>query len=165
LFLLGDALAKDTKAVDLLTEIILSIFRLNAQLLEKGDRLVKPLTLTSARWQVLGAIAIAGAPQTAPQIAAAMGITRQGVQKQLNWAIAEGLIELLANPRHERSPLHTLTENGRTAYDAAMSLQRKWARSLGKGLPLAELDIARQMLTSLENRLDSTALPSLRDTP
>ena len=74
---------KDSKFIDVVTEIILSVFRLNAQLLEQGDRLVKPLRLTSARWQVLGAIAMAGEPQTAPQIAAAMGVTRQGVQKQL----------------------------------------------------------------------------------
>jgi len=45
----------------------------------------------------LGAIALAEEPQTAPQIAAAMGGTRQGVQKQLNLAVAEGLIELGAS--------------------------------------------------------------------
>lgn len=158
-------MTKGTKSGDQLTAIILSIFRLNAELLEKGDRLVRPLALTSARWQVLGAIAIAGEPQTAPQIAAAMGITRQGVQKQLNFTIAEGLIELLDNPRHERSPLYALTVKGKNAYDAAMGLQRRWARSLGKGLSFTELDTTRQMLTLLENRLDSTPLPSSPDTP
>jgi len=148
-------LAKDSKSVDVLTEIILSIFRLNAQLLEQGDRLVQPLRLTSARWQVLGAIAMAGEPQTVPQIAAAMGVTRQGVQKQLNLAVAELLIESHPNPRHQRSPLHVLSAKGQEVYDEAMVLQRVWVKSLEQGLTLSKLQSARQVLVALELRLSS----------
>lgn len=148
-------LEKDSRFIDVVTEIILSVFRLNAQLLEQGDRLVKPLSLTSARWQVLGAIAMAGEPQTAPQIAAAMGVTRQGVQKQLNLAVAEGLIDPHPNPRHQRSPLHALSARGRAAYSDAMALQSVWAKSLGQGLSLAELQSAKQVLCALEHRLSS----------
>ena len=39
------------------TQLILDVFRLNGRLLIAGDRLVGELGLTSARWQVLGAIA------------------------------------------------------------------------------------------------------------
>lgn len=148
-------MAKDSKSIDAVTEIVLSVFRLNALLLEHGDRLVKPLSLTSARWQVLGAIAMAGEPQTAPQIAATMGGTRQGVQKQLNLAVAEGLIESHANPWHRRSPLHALSAKGQAAYDQAMVLQRVWAKSLGQGLPLSELLRAKQVLAALEHHLSS----------
>ena len=148
-------MAKDSRSIDAVTEIILSVFRLNARLLEQGDRLVQPLSLTSARWQVLGAITLAGAPQTAPQIAAAMGVTRQGVQKQLNLGVAEGLIESQPNPRHRRSPLHALSARGRAAYDDAMALQRAWARSLGQGVPLSELQSAQQVLAALEHHLSS----------
>lgn len=150
---------KDAKFIDAVTEIILSVFRLNAQLLEQGDRLVKPLSLTSARWQVLGAIAMAGEAQTAPQIAAAMGVTRQGVQKQLNLAIAEGLIESHPNPRHQRSPLQALTAKGQAAYGDAMALQKAWAGSLAQGLTLAELQSAKQVLRALEHRLSSVNAP------
>jgi DNA-binding MarR family transcriptional regulator len=148
-------MAKDSKSIDTVTEIILIVFRLNARLLEKGDRLVQPLGLTSARWQVLGAIALAGEPQTAPQIAVSMGVTRQGVQKQLNLAVAEGLVEAHPNPRHQRSPLHALSATGQVAYDDAMALQRVWAKSLGQGLTLPELQSAKQALTALEHRLSS----------
>ena len=143
-----------------LTEIMLSIFRLNALLLENGDRLVAPLQLTSARWQVLGAIALAGEPLTAPQIADAMGITRQGAQKQLNRAREEGLVEIHANPRHERSPLYRLSRAGTKAYDNAMVLQAEWARSLAHGTPLADLKTALRLLNGLEARLKSTPLPT-----
>lgn len=148
-------MAKDTKTIDTVTEIILSVFRLNARLLEQGDLLVQPLGLTSARWQVLGAIALAAEPQTAPQIAAAMGVTRQGVQKQLNLAVAEGLIESHANPRHQRSPLHALSGKGQAAFDDAMALQRVWAKSMGQGLPVSELQTAKQVLAALERQLSS----------
>ena len=148
-------MAKDTKTIDTVTEIILGVFRLNARLLEQGDRSVQPLGLTSARWQVLGAIALAGQAQTAPQIAAAMGVTRQGVQKQLNLAVAEGLIESHPNPRHQRSPLHALSAKGQVAFTDAMALQRVWAKSLVQGLPLSELQAAKQVLASLERHLSS----------
>ena len=153
------ALAKNTQDIDAVTAIIISVFRLNARLLERGDRLVKPLNLTSARWQVLGAIALAEEPQTAPQIAAAMGGTRQGVQKQLNLAVAEGLIELHPNPRHQRSPLHALSVAGQVAFDDAMALQRVWAKSLGQGLPLSELQSAKHVLAALERHLSSVNTP------
>jgi DNA-binding MarR family transcriptional regulator len=153
------ALAKNTQDIDAVTAIIISVFRLNARLLERGDRLVKPLNLTSARWQVLGAIALAEEPQTAPQIAAAMGGTRQGVQKQLNLAVAERLIESHPNPRHQRSPLHVLSAKGQADYDAAMSLQRVWAKSLGQGLTLSELQSAKQVLVALERHLSPGNAP------
>ncbi|MCE1813592.1 MarR family transcriptional regulator, partial [Enterobacter hormaechei] len=97
-----------TSAFEVFTEITLAVFRLNALLLSKGDQLVAPLGITSARWQVLGAIAHAPHPLTTPQIAAAMGITRQGVQKQLNLGLSSGMVKTITNPRHERSPLYQL---------------------------------------------------------
>ena len=143
-----------------LTEIMLATFRLNAKLLEKGDQLVNPLRLTSARWQVIGAIALAGQPLTAPQIASAMGITRQGAQKQLNRAHAEGLVEIHANPRHERSPLFGLSKAGELAYGRASDLQSKWAKSLTQGLSLADLNVTRDVMLRLEAGLESTTLPA-----
>ena len=148
-------MAKGKEAVEALTGIILSVFRLNAQLLNQGDRLVAPLGLTSARWQVLGAIALAGEPQTAPQIASAMGISRQAVQKQLNVALRGGLIESSPNPRHERSPLHTLAEKGRAAYDEAMVLQRVWVEAMAKDLSLSQLQGALEVLSALLNHIES----------
>ena len=48
--------AKRTPAGDALTDLILDLFRLNSLILTAGDRLVARLGLTSARWQILGAI-------------------------------------------------------------------------------------------------------------
>ena len=96
-----------------LTALALAVFRLNGALLQWGDALVEPLGLTSARWQMLGAIALADRPLTAPEVGAAMGVTRQGAQKQLNALLELGLVQTLANPAHRRSLLYTLTARGR----------------------------------------------------
>ncbi|MDR2992185.1 MAG: MarR family transcriptional regulator, partial [Burkholderiaceae bacterium] len=102
-----------------LTALTLAVFRLNGALLQWGDLLVAPLGLTSARWQMLGAIALAGRSLTAPQVGAAMGVTRQGAQKQLNVLLKLDLVETLTNPAHKRSPLYALTARGRRLYGQA----------------------------------------------
>lgn len=142
-----------------LTEIMLEIFRLNALLLEKGNQMVAPLGMTSARWQVLGAISLSGVPMTCPQIAAAMGISRQGTQKQINLAFADHLITAHENPRNLRSPCYELTLAGQDAYHRAMELQAVWARALSRGIPLADWHITLKVLRELDARLHSTALP------
>jgi DNA-binding MarR family transcriptional regulator len=73
------------------TALILETFRLNGRLLAAGDALVGGLGLTSARWQVLGAIAAAQVPLSVAQIARAMGLTRQAVQRLANDMQRNGL--------------------------------------------------------------------------
>ena len=138
-----------------LTEIMLTVFRVNGRLLEKGDQLVEPLKLTSARWQVLGAVALAGNPLSAPQIAEAMGITRQGAQKQLNKLEEDGFFEQSLNPRHQRSPLYALTELGNRTFAKAMHLQAAWANGLVQGLSPQDLARTLKTLNAIYERLDS----------
>ncbi len=148
-------MTKPTPAAALLTEIMLTIFRVNGRLLEKGDQLVEPLNLSSARWQVLGAVALAGQPLSAPQIAEAMGITRQGAQKQLNKLALDGFFEQSLNPRHQRSPLYALTELGSRAFAEAMALEAVWADSLVEGGSLEALNQTLQTLNGLYERLNT----------
>jgi DNA-binding MarR family transcriptional regulator len=99
-----------------LTALILAVFKLNGALIAAGDRLVADLRLTSARWQVLGAVAMATAPQTVADIARTMGLTRQSVQRIVNELIASALLERSENPRHMRAPLMQLTASGKKTY-------------------------------------------------
>jgi len=138
---------------EILTKIILAVFRINGSLLEAGDELVKPLRLTSARWQVMGAVALAGTQLTAPQIAAAMGITRQGVQKQLNAMVEEGLLTQHTNPGHKRSPLFTLSELGAQVYEEVDGLQAGWANQLVAGISSNELLVTLRTLEAVHGRL------------
>ena len=75
---------KRTPAGDALTDLILDLFRLYSLLLTVGDRLVAPLGLTSARWQILGAMVAAERPQPVAWLARDMGANRQNVQRIIN---------------------------------------------------------------------------------
>src|ERR671918_759055 len=87
------------------TEAILAIFRANGLLFAAGDVLAADEGLTSARWQVLGAVALAERPLTVPQIARRMGPTRQSVHASVNRLVRDGLAEFAPNADHRRSRL------------------------------------------------------------
>lgn len=131
------------------TQLTLTVFRFNGTLLHWGDRLVEPLGLTSARWQMLGAIALAGTPLTAPQVGEAMGVTRQGAQKQLNLLLEQRLVEAHPNPAHRRSPLYALTAEGLALYRQADALWAAQAAELAKSIPAAQALAATQALESV----------------
>ena len=148
----------------ILTDVMLAVFRVNGRLLDKGDELVGPLGINSARWQLLGPVALAGRPLSAPQIAEAMGITRQGAQKQLNKMVQEGYFEAQPNPQHLRSPLYALTRKGRHTIDEAMKLHTVWATRLAEGLMQDDLGQTLRLLEQIYRRLES-AVPAPGDKP
>lgn len=153
------AAAADTGAAAV-TQLTLTVFRLNGMLLHWGDRLVEPLGLTSARWQMLGAIALAGAPLTAPQVGEAMGVTRQGAQKQLNLLLEQGLVEARANPAHQRSPLYVLTRQGLALYQQAQALWVAQACELATRVPVAQARAATRTLESMLHQLQTANVSS-----
>jgi DNA-binding MarR family transcriptional regulator len=142
------------KATDAVTNIILETFRLNGRLLAAGDALIGGLGLTSARWQVLGAIAAAPVPLSVAQIARAMGLTRQAVQRLANDMEHDGLLGFVANPHHRRAKLVVMTPRGQGAYTAAMKRQAPWAQSLGQGLALQQIAAAAVVLRTLRQKLE-----------
>ena len=118
---------------DAMTSLVLETFRLNGRILSSGDTLVADLGLTSARWQVLGAIALSPTPLPVAHIARNMGLTRQAVQRLVNEMEHEGFVRFAPNPHHQRAKLALLTSRGRIAFDSAMKRQGPWASDLAKG--------------------------------
>ena len=143
-----------TAAGQALTGLILAIFRLNGRLLVAGDRLVADLDLTSARWQVLGAIALAMRPEPVAWLARSMGLNRQGVQRIVNEMRDEGLLELQPNPHHRRAHLVVLTKRGREAFEAAARLQAPWVNALAKGNGAKEIAASHKVIAALCERLE-----------
>lgn len=137
------------------TEVILSTFRSNGLLLAAGDRLAAEHGLTSARWQVLGAVALAKRPLTVPQIARRMGLTRQTVHTTVNRLLADGLVELVPNADHRRSQLVRLTELGGARYEAIDEEQAVWVNELASGLRRSELETTARVLGELCRRLEA----------
>jgi DNA-binding MarR family transcriptional regulator len=139
---------------DALTELILEVFRVNGGLIAAGDRLVADLALTSARWQVLGAIALSPAPEPVARLARSMGLHRQGVQRIVNELEAEGIVTLGDNPHHRRARLVQLTKKGEALFREAERRQRPWARGLAKGLDPRAIVAAHRLLRSLREQLE-----------
>jgi DNA-binding MarR family transcriptional regulator len=139
------------------TDVVLATFRANGLLLAAGHRLAAPEGLTAARWQVLGAVALAGRPLTVPQIARRMGLTRQAVQASVNQLLAKALVEIGENVDHRRSPLIRLTELGRQRFAAVDRRQIRWINELSAGLKISDLTAAARLLHDLSDRLETKA--------
>lgn len=143
-----------TPSGEAVTQLILSTFRANGLLLGAGDLLSADEGLTSARWQVLGAIAIEKRPLTVPQIARRMGLTRQSVHATVQRLVREGLLELGSNRDHRRSALVGLTERGLASYRAVDAEQVAWVNRLARGIKRSDAETAVRVLDHLSSRLE-----------
>jgi DNA-binding MarR family transcriptional regulator len=146
---------KRTPAGEALTGLILELFRVNSLLLTAGDRLVAHLALTSARWQILGAIVAAERPQPVAWLARDLGGNRQNVQRIINDLHKEGLVEFEANPHHRRAQLVVLTDKGKATFDSAMRLQAPWVNSLTEGLTVKDIQTVQHVVVTLRQKMES----------
>lgn len=137
------------------TELVLEIFRVNGLLLATGDRLAKRVGLTSARWQVMGALD--AGPITVAQIARKMGLKRQSVQRTADLLEQEGVVVFDHNPHHRSAMVVRLTEDGQRRYARMSEIQAEWANSLGRGCGAEELKNAVAVLREMETRLQHVA--------
>ena len=148
-----------------LTELVLEVFRLNGELLAAGDALVDDIGLTSARWQVLGAIALSPVPLPVAHLARNMGLTRQSVQRLVDDMTDDGLVTDAPNQHHRRAKLILLTGKGEIAFRTAMARQERWADGLAAGLSSEAILAANATLRALRGRLslEDAAGQGLRD--
>lgn len=137
-----------------MTGLILLLFRVNNLTLSWGDKLVAPFGLTSARWQILGAIVAAERPQPVSWLARDLGANRQNVQRIVNDLHGEGLVAFAPNPHHRRAQLVLLTEQGQQAYDAAVESYNPKADRLAQGLSEADLEAAHRVMAALRDMLE-----------
>ncbi|RTL64364.1 MAG: MarR family transcriptional regulator [Hyphomicrobiales bacterium] len=145
---------KRTPSGDALTRLMLDLFRLNSLALTAGDRLVAPLGLTSARWQILGAIVAAERPQPVAWLARDLGANRQNVQRIINDLEREGLVTFAPNPHHKRAQLIVLTDKGKRAFKSAMDLQAPWANDLADGVTVKDIETVHRVILTLRKKLE-----------
>jgi DNA-binding MarR family transcriptional regulator len=141
-----------TGARELLADAAVTVFRLNGQFLALAEELARPAGLTAARWQVLGAIV--RSPLSVADIARAMGITRQSVQRIADLVVEQGLAEYVPNPAHRRAKLLQLTAEGDAALDRIRPAQKVAAERLVEVLGHDELRDTVARLRSLSAALD-----------
>jgi DNA-binding MarR family transcriptional regulator len=145
------------------TRVILSSFRANGLLVAAGDLLAADDGLTAARWQVLGAIALARRPLTVPRVARRMGLTRQSVHATVNRLVRDGLLELAPNADHRRSPLVRLTARGTATYSVVDQRQAVWVNRLADGIDRMDLETTARVLDELCRRLEADGPQDMDD--
>ncbi|MDF1747501.1 MAG: MarR family winged helix-turn-helix transcriptional regulator [Alphaproteobacteria bacterium] len=148
------AAARSLKA-EALTDLILTLFRVNNLTLTWGDRLVAPLGLTSARWQILGAIALADRPQPVSWLARDLGANRQNVQRIVNDLAKEAMVEFEPNPHHRRAQLVVLTQKGRETYEAAIRAYDPRVNALAEALSVEDIKTTHRVMQDLKEKLES----------
>ena len=139
-----------------LTQLVLEVFRLNGELLDVGNRITKPFGLTSARWQVLGAIDEEKQSLTVSQIARRMGLARQGVQRIINDLLKQGLVSSSPNIDHKRAPLFALSDEGELVISKINTAQAEWINSVSAGLSAKEITRSLELLKSVRERLEDS---------
>ncbi|WP_187331713.1 MarR family winged helix-turn-helix transcriptional regulator [Rhizobium etli] len=142
---------------DAFSAFAITALRLAGHLTAAGDRLAKPAGQTSARWQVLAA-ARRGDLSVA-QIARALGLARQGVQRLADVLADEGLIAYADNPQHQRAKLVRLTAEGAARLGVIEVAQAGWANKLGAAFTSAELDAARTVMARVMEVMEVDEIP------
>jgi DNA-binding MarR family transcriptional regulator len=146
-----------TVAAVAFTDLVLTVFRLNSELVAAGDRMTKDLRLSSARWQILGQIAHGNETLTVSQIARNMGLQRQTVQPQVDALAKDGLLEFADNPNHRRAKLIRMTATGRRSYREALRRQVGWSNQTARGISAKTLTQTNETMRILLERLQAQA--------
>ena len=136
---------------DPLNDLVLDIFWLNGFFLDAADRLTAGTGLTTARWQVLGAVL--HEPLTVAAIARNMGLARQSVQRTADLLVEQGLCEYSPNPAHRRAKLLSPTDRGldslRRLGPRASAWSKRVRESVGDGVIHAAAVSVRELMSAL----------------
>jgi len=138
----------------LFLDLVLSVFRLSGLLQAAGDKMAEGVDLTSARWKVIGIIALANGGVTVPAIGRALGQSRQAVQRITNVMEEDGLLYYQLNPRHKRSPLVILTDQGQQVYNALRTVQDPWALENTSELAVQDLETSLRLIRRLIHQME-----------
>ena len=132
--------------------IVADVYELAGRFRHYGETIARTAGQTQARWQVMSAAS--GKPQTVPQIARVLGVTRQNVQRIADLLVAEGAAQYQGNPDHRGSPHLILSRRGRASLDqltrAAGGYHARLARKLSPSDVLSIQRGLHRMLDALD---------------
>jgi DNA-binding MarR family transcriptional regulator len=126
-----------SEAGAVLTDVILTTFRLNGRLMDVAQEFAVEGGITAAWWQVLGGVL--DEPRTVAEIGRRMGMTRQGVQRVADLLVERGLAEYRPNPAHRRAKLLACTEAGYWAIRRIALVVVPWGNRIGAEVGADEL--------------------------
>ncbi|MFD1147321.1 MarR family winged helix-turn-helix transcriptional regulator [Saccharothrix hoggarensis] len=147
-----------TAAGDVLTDIIMRTFRLYGGFLEAAEVMTKPVGLTAAWWQVLGAVM--RQPLPVAGIAREMSLTRQSVQRIADLLVEKGLAEYVPNPAHKRAKLFRPTAAGWEAVSGLTRAQHAFTNRISAQVDLDDLRTTLKVMERLIEALDADQPPA-----
>ena len=141
------------KSRALLPIIVADVYELAGRFRDYGETVARTLGQTQARWQVMSAAS--GRPQTVPQIARVLGVTRQNVQRIADLLVTEGAAHYQDNPDHRGSPHLTLSRHGRASLHQLTKAASGYHARLARELSLSDVLAIQRGLRRLREALEA----------
>jgi DNA-binding MarR family transcriptional regulator len=150
-----------TAAGNALTDLVLPVFELNGEFLAAAESMTRPVGLTPAWWQVLGATLDQPLPVAEIARRVGLGLARQSVQRVADVLVERKWAAYRDNPAHRRAKLLEPTDAGRRALDRLTSAQHAWADTVGNAVGEDELRhalaVVRQVIEASRTYRGSSA--------
>ena len=137
-----------TPAEDLLYGVIRRLWPLHRTVVRAVEHELAGTGMTAGEHALLDVLRSEG-PQTVPQLARAMGLDRQPVQRWVNHAAELGLVVTAPNPAHRRSSLIRLTTEGTAAIGGIQAFEASELRRRLADLPAGDVRTALHVLDRL----------------
>jgi DNA-binding MarR family transcriptional regulator len=144
-----------TPAGEAFNALLVQVIQLSRLFTAAGEALAKPAGQTLARWLVLAEVE--NTPATVADIARALHLARQSVQRVADLLERDGLAAYAENPHHRRAKLLRLTPRGRAAIRTIQTAQRAWADALGAQIGTANLQQASARLDTVLRAVENPA--------
>ena len=144
----------DSRA-DALSELLLEIAQCFFRLRALGQRAGLITSWGGGAFGFMRSLALLG-PLTVPQIAQMRPTSRQRMQRLAVELAAEGLVEFIDNPKHQRSKLVRLTPKGEARYREFSAQFLTIASTMGFALSEADIrnttEVVRQLSLEVKTR-------------
>lgn len=134
--------------------LIAEVFDLAGRSRDTSQQIARSFGQSAARWHVMSVVS--EQELNVPSIARRLGLTRQSVQRVVSELASDGLVVLDANPDHARSPLVSLTQEGRHVMDELFTRSEASRKALLERADVSsdDLDAARRVLEDLVASFD-----------
>lgn len=126
----GDGVEERTPGGDALTDLVLPVFELNGEFLAAAETMTRPVGLTPAWWQVLGATFHEALPVAEIARRVGLGLARQSVQRVADLLVERGWASWADNPAHRRAKLLSPTGQGLDALQRLRGAQHAWSNAV-----------------------------------
>jgi DNA-binding MarR family transcriptional regulator len=142
-----------SEAGEAFNELLGAVLRLHGSFTAAGEALTRPAGQTLARWLVLDRCR--DAPATVSDVARALHLARQSVQRVADLLVDDELCAYRDNPRHQRAKLLELTHAGRSKLFTIDVAQRQWCDRLGDRIGETTLLRATRTLRAVIDAVDT----------